>query len=119
MKRDGTRSNGAPAPGEPLAADTAALPTALMTMTLHMVESRVALMGDLARCGTVTEAGEVMTRWMEARIAEFGEDQARVANAMLASFSQVATVASEAIEAANGLAKVGLDAAKDKDAAPH
>ncbi|WP_144300117.1 hypothetical protein [Elioraea rosea] len=118
MTRDGTRSSGAPAPA-PQEADGTELPAALMTLTLHMVESRIALMGDLARCGTVAEAGEVMTRWMGARIAEFGEDQARVANAMLASFSQAATAATEAIESANGLAKAGLEAAKDRTAAPH
>lgn len=88
-----------------------ALPAALMTMTMHMVESRLALAGSLSRCGTVTEANAVMTRWLEQRVAEFSEDQARVLEAMFEGFSHATVAATEALEAANGLAKAGLEAA--------
>lgn len=72
------------------------LPAALMAMTMHMLESRLALMGALARCGTVVEAGETMTRWMERRVAEFGEDQARVTEALLTGFAQASSAATDA-----------------------
>jgi hypothetical protein len=88
----------------------AALPAALMTMTMHMVESRVALMGSLSRCGTVTEANEVMAHWFERRLAEFGEDQARVVQALMDGVSQATEVATEAMKAANGVTKAGLEA---------
>lgn len=90
-----------------------ALPAALMTMTMHMLESRVQLASRLSRCGTVAEANAVMTRWLEQRIAEFSDDQARVLEAMLEGFSQATTAATEALEAVNGLAKAGLDRAAD------
>lgn len=97
--------------GDPAKATEPALPAALMTMTMHMVESRVALAGSLTRCGTVAEANAVMARWLEQRIAEFSEDQARVVDAMLDGFSQATAAATEAMEAANGFAKAGLEAA--------
>jgi hypothetical protein len=81
-------------------AGTEQLPAALMAMTLHMVESRVALMGALSRCGTAVEAGETLTRWMERRIAEFGEDQVRVTKALLDGFAQATDAATTAATAA-------------------
>lgn len=87
-----------------------ALPEALMTMTLHMVESRLALMGELSRCTSPAEAGAVVQHWWEHRLAEFGEDQARLASAMVAGFAGAAAAAAEAVEAANGLAKAGIEA---------
>jgi hypothetical protein len=88
-----------------------ALPEALMTMTFHMLESRLALMSELSRCTTPTEAGAVMQHWWERRLAEFSEDQARLASAVVASFADAAAAATEAVETANGLAKAGLEAA--------
>jgi len=82
--------------------DPTAVPGAVMTMTLRMVESRVALMGELARCGTAAEANAVMTRWFEQRVAEFGEDQARIAAAVIQSFADAAT---GAMDAMNGAAR--------------
>jgi hypothetical protein len=82
-----------------------------MTMTLHMVESRLTLMSDLSRCTSPTEAGEVMQHWWEHRLAEFSEDQARLASAMVAGLADAAAAATEAVEAANGLAKAGIEAA--------
>jgi len=77
--------------------DPTAIPGAVMTMTLHMVESRVALLGDLARCGTAAEANTVMTKWFERRVTEFSEDQARIASAVIESFAAAATGAIEAM----------------------
>jgi hypothetical protein len=91
--------------------DPAALPDALLAMTLHIIESRVALLGELTRCGTAAEAGEAMSRWMSRRVEEFSADQARVAEAMFAGFAQAATAATEAVTTAGGLAKAGLDVA--------
>jgi hypothetical protein len=95
--------------GAGLAVD-AALPTALMTLTMHMLESRVALVSRLSRCGTVTEANDVMLRWLETRLSEYTDDQARVMQAMLQGVSQAASAATDAMTTANGLAKAGLDA---------
>jgi hypothetical protein len=90
-----------------------ALPEALMTMTMHMVESRLALMGELSRCTSPAEAGAVMQHWWEHRLAEFSEDQARLTSAMVAGFADAAAAATEAVEAANGLAQAGIAAQRN------
>ncbi|WP_291299006.1 hypothetical protein [Elioraea sp.] len=91
-------------------AATPQLPAALMAMTLHMVESRVALMSALSRCGTAMEAGEAMTRWMGRRVAEFGEDQARVTEALFTGFAQAMNAATNT---ATDAATAALTAATD------
>jgi len=96
-----------------------ALPEALMTMTMHMVESRLALMSELSRCTSPTEAGTVMQHWWEQRLAEFSEDQARLASAMVAGLAGAAAAATEAVEAANGLAKAGIEAASGNGKGRH
>ncbi len=57
------------------------LPEAWITMGLHMVESRIKLLGHLARCALPVRAGNVFTRWMAERVEEFGADQARLMEA--------------------------------------
>ncbi len=105
--RAGANDGSAPAePGGP-----AALAAARVEMTAHAVQSRVDLMASLARCSGPAEAGAVMTRWVERRFTEFGADQARLVTAIMQGLFQTATAASGAFEAANGLARSGLDAA--------
>ncbi|WP_114377199.1 hypothetical protein [Elioraea thermophila] len=73
------------------------LAEAWLAMGLHMVESRIKLFGELARCASPVQAGEVFTRWMAERVEEFGVDQARLMEAWFRSLAQMsATVTTEA-----------------------
>lgn len=75
---------------------------AIVAMGLHMVESRVQLFGDLAKCGTPVEASEAITRWMGKRLEEFGADQARLMEAWLTSVARTAALATDTLAAGNG-----------------
>lgn len=82
------------------------VPEAMLAMGLRMVESRVSLFGDLAKCGTPVEASETITRWWGRRIEEFSADQARLMEAWMTSMARTASLATETL-AANGGAKPG------------
>lgn len=70
---------------------------AWLAMGLHMVESRIKLFGDLARCASPVQAGEVFTRWLAERVEEFGADQARLMEAWFRSLAPAsATMTTEA-----------------------
>jgi hypothetical protein len=86
---------------EPAALD-GGVPEAIVAMGLHMVESRVRLFGDLAKCGTPVEAGETITRWMSHRLEEFGADQARLMEAWLTSVARTAAIATETLAGGDG-----------------
>lgn len=85
-----------------LAALDGGVSEAIAAMGLRMVESRVVLFGDLAKCGTPVEASETITRWMGKRLEEFGADQARLMEAWLTSVTRATALATEALTAGNG-----------------
>lgn len=76
------------------------LAEAWLTMGLHMVESRIKLFGDLARCASPVQAGEVFTRWLAERVDEFGADQARLMEAWFRSLAQAGAMVTMASGAA-------------------
>lgn len=78
------------------------VPEAIAAMGLHMVESRVALFGDLAKCGSPVEASEAITRWVGRRLEEFGADQARLMEAWLTSVARTTALATDTFAAGNG-----------------
>ena len=69
-----------------------ALVEAWLAMGLHMVESRMTLFGDLARCASPVQAGEVFTRWLAKRVEEFGFDQARLMEAWFRLLAQASAM---------------------------
>jgi len=72
------------------------LAEAWLTMGLHMVESRVKLFAELARCASPMRAGEVYTRWLGERLEEFGADQSRLMEAWLRSLARMGAMVTTA-----------------------
>ena len=75
---------------------------AMTAMALHTVQSRVVLFGELTQCRTVTETGEVFTRWVGHRMEEFTTDQARLMEAWFTAVVRTAAVTTEALADTNG-----------------
>jgi hypothetical protein len=86
------------------------VPEAMLTMGLHIVESRVSLFGDLAKCGTAVEAGETITRWWGRRVEEFSADQARLMEAWMTSMARAASLTTDTFAATKGGARPGKPA---------
>lgn len=77
-----TSARPAPAPGQD---DPALLYLAMCT---RMVDRRVELLGECARCTSPVELGQVITRWTTKRIEETVADQQRLMEAMMAHWTK-------------------------------
>lgn len=86
------------------------VPEAMLAMGLHIVESRISLFGDLAKCGTAVEASETIARWWGRRVEEFSADQARLMEAWMTSMARAASLATDASAATRGGARPGKPA---------